>query len=225
MFLQQCPHCAHVNPTGSRFCNACGGPLDLAPCPHCGAINAAIDVTCRDCGARLALPGERESATPRERPAPPPPERPPAGGHIEHAMRRDTTPFAAASGGPSASPPRASPGPARAPPQGGRASHRAPHAAVLVIAASVIALALLAIGYAWSVRSSLEREGTAPTPQAPAAATSPAPPSDPPEQAARLAPVAPAPQTAPSPPAADACPPAVAAMGLCRTYDALAPRN
>jgi len=231
MFLQQCPHCAHVNPTGSRFCNACGGPLDLAPCPNCGAINAAGDASCRECGTRLAPPGEREPALRREL-EPPSHRAPPSGGRIEHAMRRDAArddPHSIQprrpAGADSQPPPPAS---STAPPEHARnASRRSPHAAVTVIAVSLVALAVLALGYAWTLRNALEREGAAPAPSSavaasPEAAPSPAAGTPAPDTATGAAPVLPA---AASDPAAAPCPPAVAAMGLCRTFEASATRR
>jgi hypothetical protein len=80
MYLSQCPLCDHVNPTGSRFCNACGAPLHLAPCRDCGAINDVGQPACRECGRTLApAPLRQESHAPlrsdphaplRARPAP-----------------------------------------------------------------------------------------------------------------------------------------------------------
>lgn len=198
MFLQQCPHCAHVNPTGSRFCNACGGPLDLAPCPHCGAINAAGDVACHECGARLTVPVERPSpAPPRERPQPSP--------HVLHQTV----------------PQRPQPNESDAGP------HVRPRNTPRLIAGGLVALVLLAIGYALSLRSTLEREAAPATaarvatpPTSPAA--SPSPPSKPAERGVD----GPPPPDAAKPAAeANACPPAVAAMDLCRSRDAAARRN
>jgi len=59
-----CPACAHQNPRGSRFCNACGRPLAPPPapsmppppqpesvrCPHCGAALAPEQAFCSQCG-------------------------------------------------------------------------------------------------------------------------------------------------------------------------------
>jgi len=53
MFRSECPICAHVNPAESRFCNACGAPLHLAPCPRCGTINGLGAQDCYKCGAAL----------------------------------------------------------------------------------------------------------------------------------------------------------------------------
>lgn len=54
MLRRECPYCEHVNPPGSKFCNACGAPLHLLPCSHCGAVNDAAAKACRECGAALA---------------------------------------------------------------------------------------------------------------------------------------------------------------------------
>src|SRR5262249_31917329 len=61
-----CKFCAHGNPEGSRFCNECGSPLNLAPCSRCEAINSASDTQCFQCGAPLS------SAATEEMGAPPP---------------------------------------------------------------------------------------------------------------------------------------------------------
>ncbi|MET1082870.1 MAG: zinc ribbon domain-containing protein, partial [Burkholderiales bacterium] len=37
MYPIKCGFCRHGNPTGSRYCNACGAPLSAEPCPDCGA--------------------------------------------------------------------------------------------------------------------------------------------------------------------------------------------
>ena len=53
MFRSECPVCEHVNPAESRFCNACGAPLHLAPCPRCGAMNGLAAKNCYKCRAGL----------------------------------------------------------------------------------------------------------------------------------------------------------------------------
>jgi hypothetical protein len=55
MFRSECPICEHVNPAESRFCNACGAPLHLAPCPRCGTINGLGAQDCYKCGAALMV--------------------------------------------------------------------------------------------------------------------------------------------------------------------------
>jgi Double zinc ribbon len=49
-----CPFCENDNPADSRFCNACGAQLNLAPCLRCGAVNEARAETCFQCHARLS---------------------------------------------------------------------------------------------------------------------------------------------------------------------------
>lgn len=53
MFLKQCPFCENVNPTNSKFCNACGVRLHAALCPHCGAVNVVTARSCVNCRADL----------------------------------------------------------------------------------------------------------------------------------------------------------------------------
>jgi ribosomal protein L40E len=48
-----CPFCEHINPSGSRFCNACGTPIDLVVCTRCGAANDPLGTQCHQCGAAL----------------------------------------------------------------------------------------------------------------------------------------------------------------------------
>ena len=48
-----CKFCAHSNPEGSTFCNACGSQLNLQPCPRCEAINSESAEQCLQCGAPL----------------------------------------------------------------------------------------------------------------------------------------------------------------------------
>jgi Double zinc ribbon len=55
MVCTECAFCDHVNPEGSKFCNACGGPLHLAKCPHCGAVNDKTATACYKCAVALAL--------------------------------------------------------------------------------------------------------------------------------------------------------------------------
>ena len=53
MSAMHCPFCENDNPADSRFCNACGAQLNLAPCLRCGAVNEAQARTCFQCHARL----------------------------------------------------------------------------------------------------------------------------------------------------------------------------
>ena len=57
MSLTKCQYCDHGNPADSKFCNACGATLTLAPCPRCGAVNQIEATSCYQC--RGALPGGR----------------------------------------------------------------------------------------------------------------------------------------------------------------------
>ena len=59
MLLTQCPLCEHVNPANSRFCSACGTPLEAMLCPHCGAVNDMTAVNCHKCfGSLLEKKGQ-----------------------------------------------------------------------------------------------------------------------------------------------------------------------
>jgi hypothetical protein len=49
----ECFFCAQLNPDGSKFCNQCAEPLDLAACPHCKAINDKLATACHKCKAAL----------------------------------------------------------------------------------------------------------------------------------------------------------------------------
>ncbi len=51
-----CERCKTANRDGSKFCNACGYPLeegDRQTCPACGYINFAENTFCGNCGAKL----------------------------------------------------------------------------------------------------------------------------------------------------------------------------
>ncbi len=187
MYLSQCPLCDHVNPTGSRFCNACGAPLHLAPCPDCGTINDVSQPACRDCGRVLpssAAPPRSDPRPPaRTRPASPPP-------------RRGATRLLVFAGA----------------------------AAIGVIAVYGLWLhakvdeeqALSSISTSQFASPANARPATDPAPEprsaAPAIPADPAPPvADPPRT-----PDAPRGEAVPDVPATPGCPPAVAALGLCR---------
>src|SRR5262249_52976633 len=47
-----CVNCPHDNPTGAKFCNACGAKLDSS-CPQCGQTNPTGSRFCNACGASL----------------------------------------------------------------------------------------------------------------------------------------------------------------------------
>lgn len=49
MALIKCEYCEHGNPPDSKYCNACGATLTLAPCPHCGAVIEVTATTCYQC--------------------------------------------------------------------------------------------------------------------------------------------------------------------------------
>jgi class 3 adenylate cyclase/tetratricopeptide (TPR) repeat protein len=48
-----CPSCGTPNPSGFRFCGACGEAMERR-CPSCGAANPAGFLFCGECGASLA---------------------------------------------------------------------------------------------------------------------------------------------------------------------------
>lgn len=49
----QCPKCRFDNPEGAKFCNECGGRLELA-CPSCTKINSSRSKFCNECGHPLS---------------------------------------------------------------------------------------------------------------------------------------------------------------------------
>lgn len=53
MALIKCEYCEHGNPPDSKYCNACGATLTLAPCPHCGAVIEVTATTCYQCGGGM----------------------------------------------------------------------------------------------------------------------------------------------------------------------------
>jgi len=59
-----CNFCAHGNPEGSKFCNACGSPLNLTLCSGCEAVNSVSAKECYRCGARLSSVATEEIAVP-----------------------------------------------------------------------------------------------------------------------------------------------------------------
>ena len=50
-----CPACGKPAGTG-KFCNNCGGSMDLKECPKCGAKNAQAVRFCNNCGENLTAP-------------------------------------------------------------------------------------------------------------------------------------------------------------------------
>ena len=57
----KCSRCQHENASEARYCNACGGCLDLT-CPSCGHGNAPSSLFCNQCGHALNGSGSAESA-------------------------------------------------------------------------------------------------------------------------------------------------------------------
>lgn len=61
-----CSACKTVNPEGTKFCQNCGGKLEIpvpvqtAPegniCPGCGAVNDEGVKFCRECGSKMEIP-------------------------------------------------------------------------------------------------------------------------------------------------------------------------
>ena len=49
----QCPKCRFENPEGAKFCNECGGRLELA-CPNCTKVNPPGSKFCSECGHPLS---------------------------------------------------------------------------------------------------------------------------------------------------------------------------
>ena len=48
----KCPSCGHENREGAKFCDRCGGKLDL-DCGQCGRVNRTGAKFCDACGASL----------------------------------------------------------------------------------------------------------------------------------------------------------------------------
>jgi len=58
-----CPECGKPAGTG-RFCNNCGGSMELNECPKCGAKNAQTVRFCNNCGQNLAAPSAASGKCP-----------------------------------------------------------------------------------------------------------------------------------------------------------------
>jgi len=56
MVPSHCYFCDHVNPTGAKFCNNCGAPLQVRPCSRCDAVNDQTAKSCYKCGMELSAP-------------------------------------------------------------------------------------------------------------------------------------------------------------------------
>ena len=63
MSPNRCSFCQHANPADARYCNECGGSLDLRPCDRCGAVNDRRATQCEVCGAAFADASTSRSAT------------------------------------------------------------------------------------------------------------------------------------------------------------------
>jgi class 3 adenylate cyclase/predicted ATPase len=74
----QCSACQHKNPSDSKFCFECGGPLDVR-CPQCQAPVPAGVKFCNQCGARLESTASRSTVQPQRTPVPPGPTPAPDG--------------------------------------------------------------------------------------------------------------------------------------------------
>lgn len=59
----QCPTCRFDNPEGAKFCNECGGRLELA-CPSCAKVNFSGSKFCVECGHPLSAPVSDPQAPP-----------------------------------------------------------------------------------------------------------------------------------------------------------------
>jgi class 3 adenylate cyclase/tetratricopeptide (TPR) repeat protein len=68
----KCPKCSTDNPDQAKFCNECGGKLEVV-CPQCGTSNSPGSKFCNECGRDLRKPkevrpidyGEPQSYTPK----------------------------------------------------------------------------------------------------------------------------------------------------------------
>ena len=82
-----CPQCQHENPDGSRFCNTCGGKLEMIY-PACAHVNPPTSRFCNDCGHNLAAASSSTQSETRPLPAA---ERSPIAPSIPEAERRQLT--------------------------------------------------------------------------------------------------------------------------------------
>jgi len=58
-----CPQCRVDNPEGAKFCNDCGGRLELA-CPSCTKVNPPESKFCNECGHLLSAPSDAPQVPP-----------------------------------------------------------------------------------------------------------------------------------------------------------------
>ena len=56
MDTHSCSFCQHANPSDAKFCNECGGALQLKPCSFCEAVNDVHAARCHACDASLVEP-------------------------------------------------------------------------------------------------------------------------------------------------------------------------
>jgi class 3 adenylate cyclase/tetratricopeptide (TPR) repeat protein len=64
----KCRKCQFESPAGAKFCNACGGKLELA-CTQCGQVNPPGSKFCNECGHNLTQPAApAESSQPTQQP-------------------------------------------------------------------------------------------------------------------------------------------------------------
>jgi class 3 adenylate cyclase len=59
--MMKCPKCRKDNPEGAKFCNECGGRLELA-CPNCQKVNSPGSKFCGECGHAFPAPAAAATA-------------------------------------------------------------------------------------------------------------------------------------------------------------------
>jgi len=59
-----CLFCDRSNPSGAKFCNACGSPMNLKPCRKCDAVNESTATVCYQCGAPISSAEPALAASP-----------------------------------------------------------------------------------------------------------------------------------------------------------------
>jgi len=64
MVPSQCLFCDQVNPTGAKFCNNCGAPLQVKLCSRCEAVNDQTAKSCHKCGTEFPAPAITAGAPP-----------------------------------------------------------------------------------------------------------------------------------------------------------------
>jgi class 3 adenylate cyclase/tetratricopeptide (TPR) repeat protein len=63
VFDMICPKCQFNNPAGAKFCNECGGRLELI-CPSCTKVNPPESKFCNECGHPLSAPATAPQVPP-----------------------------------------------------------------------------------------------------------------------------------------------------------------